>query len=143
DVRQARLLDRRASRARRVAHRRGARGGRRRVPAEMPRPYPRAETPGCHDHLHLARFDGSRAALRHGGAHRTRPRRRQRSAGVVVREASTQHVVDWWDGGTMLYVEPGVATAGQFYMPHTWRLLQGDDCESGCAPTAYSTKPLS
>lgn len=44
--------------------------------------------------------------------------------GAVVRQAGTAHVIDWWDGGTMLYVEPGVAADGQFYMPHSWRILQ-------------------
>ena len=41
---------------------------------------------------------------------------------AVVRDASTRHVLSWWDGGTTLYVEPGVASAGQFHMPHTWRV---------------------
>jgi ABC-type polysaccharide/polyol phosphate transport system ATPase subunit len=42
--------------------------------------------------------------------------------GAVVRDAVTSHVIDWWDGGTTLYVEPGVNAPGQFYMPHTWRV---------------------
>jgi hypothetical protein len=45
--------------------------------------------------------------------------------GVVVREADTRHVIDWWDGGTNLYVEAGTEVSGQFYMPHTWRVIHG------------------
>jgi ABC-type polysaccharide/polyol phosphate transport system ATPase subunit len=41
--------------------------------------------------------------------------------GAVVRERAGSHVIDWWDGGTMLYVESGVESAGQFLMPHTWK----------------------
>ena len=44
--------------------------------------------------------------------------------GAVVREASNRQVVDWWDGGTMLFVEPGATVEGQFHMPHTWRVRQ-------------------
>jgi homopolymeric O-antigen transport system ATP-binding protein len=42
--------------------------------------------------------------------------------GAVIREAATSHVIDWWDGGTTLYVEPGAETPGQFFMPHTFRV---------------------
>jgi ABC-type polysaccharide/polyol phosphate transport system ATPase subunit len=42
--------------------------------------------------------------------------------GAVVREASTRHPIGWWDGGTTLYVEPGATSAGQFHMPHTWKI---------------------
>jgi len=47
--------------------------------------------------------------------------------GVVVREAATRHVIDWWDGGTNLYVEAGTEVSGQFYMPHTWRVIHGEE----------------
>jgi lipopolysaccharide transport system ATP-binding protein len=47
--------------------------------------------------------------------------------GVVVREAATRHVIDWWDGGTNLYVEAGTEVNGQFYMPHTWRVIHSDE----------------
>jgi len=47
--------------------------------------------------------------------------------GIVVREAATRHVIDWWDGGTNLYVEAGTEVTGQFYMPHTWRVIQEDE----------------
>ena len=54
--------------------------------------------------------------------------------GAVVRDAATSHVIDWWDGGTTLYVEPGAPTEGQFYMPHTWRVVHADHEESGARP---------
>ena len=41
---------------------------------------------------------------------------------AVVRDALTRQVIGWWDGGTTLHVEPGAPSAGQFHMPHTWRL---------------------
>ena len=50
--------------------------------------------------------------------------------GVVVREAATHHVIDWWDGGTNLYVEAGKAVSGQFYMPHTWRVIHAAEATS-------------
>lgn len=42
--------------------------------------------------------------------------------GAVVRDAASSHVIDWWDGGTTLYVEPGAPAPGQFYMAHSHRL---------------------
>lgn len=56
--------------------------------------------------------------------------------GAVVREARTSHVIDWWDGGTMLYVEPGAVADGQFYMPHTWREIQGQHDRASSADIA-------
>jgi ABC-type polysaccharide/polyol phosphate transport system ATPase subunit len=47
--------------------------------------------------------------------------------GAVVRDRRTGHVLDWWDGGTMLYVEPGSVGGGQFYVPHTWRIVHGQE----------------
>ena len=44
--------------------------------------------------------------------------------GAVVRDAATHHAIGWWDGGTTLHVEPGVASAGHFYIPHTWTLKE-------------------
>jgi ABC-type polysaccharide/polyol phosphate transport system ATPase subunit len=41
--------------------------------------------------------------------------------GAVAREADSGHVVDWWDGGTMLHVEAGRALRGQLFIPHEWR----------------------
>ena len=43
--------------------------------------------------------------------------------GAVFRAAGSGEVLDWWDGGTTLYVEPGAETDGQFHMPHTWRIV--------------------
>jgi hypothetical protein len=40
--------------------------------------------------------------------------------GAVVRDASTRHVVDWWDGGTMLHVTSGPSVSGQFFVLHSW-----------------------
>ena len=40
---------------------------------------------------------------------------------AVVRDVDSGHVVDWWDGGTVLRVETGVDCAGAFYIPHEWR----------------------
>lgn len=45
--------------------------------------------------------------------------------GAVIRDAATSHVIDWWDGGTTLYVEPGAAAPGQFFMAHTFRVSHG------------------
>jgi ABC-type polysaccharide/polyol phosphate transport system ATPase subunit len=39
---------------------------------------------------------------------------------AVARQATTGHVIDWWDGGTMLHVEPGAPLQGQMYVPHEW-----------------------
>jgi hypothetical protein len=50
--------------------------------------------------------------------------------GVVVREAITRHVIDWWDGGTNLFVEAGPEVNGQFYMPHTWRVIHAGQTTS-------------
>lgn len=49
--------------------------------------------------------------------------------GAVVRDAASSHAIDWWDGGTTLYVEPGPAAPGQFYVPHTWRLVHAESDE--------------
>ena len=41
--------------------------------------------------------------------------------GVVAREADSGHVVDWWDGGTMLHVAADPGLRGQLHIPHEWR----------------------
>jgi ABC-type polysaccharide/polyol phosphate transport system ATPase subunit len=41
--------------------------------------------------------------------------------GVVAREADSGHVMDWWDGGTLLHVEAGRDMRGQLFIPHEWR----------------------
>ena len=43
--------------------------------------------------------------------------------GAVAREARGSHVVDWWDGGTLLHVEAGKAFRWQVLVPHEWRVL--------------------
>ena len=55
---------------------------------------------------------------------------------AVVRDGNTGHVLDWWDGGTTLYVEPGAPAEGQFYMPHTWHVEQ----RRGAAPDAVEAQ---
>jgi hypothetical protein len=42
---------------------------------------------------------------------------------ATASDAATSDIIDWWDGGTTLYVEAGVTTAGRFHMPHTWRVV--------------------
>jgi ABC-type polysaccharide/polyol phosphate transport system ATPase subunit len=56
--------------------------------------------------------------------------------GATARQRATRDIIDWWDGGTMLYVEPGVATAGQFHMPHTWRVMHAADVDRS-VPAAF------
>ena len=53
------------------------------------------------------------------------------SIGAVVRDVATLKILAWWDGETRLYVRSGPATDGQFYIPHSWRVVHADD-ESGC-----------
>jgi lipopolysaccharide transport system ATP-binding protein len=49
------------------------------------------------------------------------------SIGAVVRDLSTARILAWWDGETRLYVDSGPATQGQFYIPHSWRLIHTAD----------------
>jgi ABC-type polysaccharide/polyol phosphate transport system ATPase subunit len=42
---------------------------------------------------------------------------------VVVRDAASRSVIAWWDGSTMLHVEPGITMEGQFHVPHSWRAI--------------------
>jgi ABC-type polysaccharide/polyol phosphate transport system ATPase subunit len=46
--------------------------------------------------------------------------------GAVARVGATGHVIDWWDGGTMLAVERGAGRDGELYIPHTWRLVHDE-----------------
>ena len=48
------------------------------------------------------------------------------SIGAVVRDVTTSTILAWWDGETRLYVETGPASDGQFYIPHSWRIIHGD-----------------
>ena len=44
--------------------------------------------------------------------------------GVVARDARSSHVIDWWDGGSMLHVEAsGRVAAGPIFIPHSTRVL--------------------
>ena len=61
--------------------------------------------------------------------------------GAVLREASAGHVLDWWDGGTMLYVEPGADMHGLLYMPHSWRITHADAAAAPPAVGASVTTP--
>ena len=49
------------------------------------------------------------------------------SIGAVVRDVATLKILAWWDGESRLYVRNGPATDGQFYMPHSWRVVHADD----------------
>jgi lipopolysaccharide transport system ATP-binding protein len=41
--------------------------------------------------------------------------------GAVARDATSGHVVHWWDGGTMLHVEADAGFRGRVFIPHEWR----------------------
>ncbi|HUR33751.1 MAG TPA: ABC transporter ATP-binding protein [Vicinamibacterales bacterium] len=48
--------------------------------------------------------------------------------GAVARHAGTLEVLDWWDGGSTLHVEPsGQMPPGQFVVPHSTRMIRADD----------------
>ena len=49
------------------------------------------------------------------------------SIGAVVRDVATLKILAWWDGESRLYVRTGPATDGQFYIPHSWRVVHADD----------------
>jgi lipopolysaccharide transport system ATP-binding protein len=40
-----------------------------------------------------------------------------------VYDLATSQPLAWWDGETRLYVDRGPATRGQFYFPHSWRVM--------------------
>jgi ABC-type polysaccharide/polyol phosphate transport system ATPase subunit len=43
--------------------------------------------------------------------------------GAAVKQRGASYNLHWWDGGTMLHVEPGRRVRGQFYMLHEWRVV--------------------
>ena len=49
------------------------------------------------------------------------------SIGAVVLDAATERILAWWDGETRLYVHTGPTTDGQFYIPHSWRIIHAED----------------
>ena len=46
--------------------------------------------------------------------------------GAVIRDQASARVLEWWDGATMLHVEPGAATRGVFFAPHATRVVAHD-----------------
>jgi ABC-type polysaccharide/polyol phosphate transport system ATPase subunit len=49
--------------------------------------------------------------------------------GATIRDETTSRVIDWWDGGTMLYVELGEPAEGQFLIPHIWRVIHDSELQ--------------
>jgi lipopolysaccharide transport system ATP-binding protein len=47
--------------------------------------------------------------------------------GAVVRDLTTSKGLAWWDGDTRLYVQSGTRTEGQFYFPHSWRVIHAEE----------------
>ena len=45
------------------------------------------------------------------------------SVGATIRQRHGAETVDWFYGGTLVYVQPGRTVRGYFYAPHAWRLL--------------------
>ena len=63
---------------------------------------------------------------------------------LVVRDAATGGVIAWWDGGTTLHVEPGLAIQGQFHVPHASRAVGPTEPSSSAqasAGDAYLSSP--
>ena len=57
------------------------------------------------------------------------------AVGAVVRDMTSSRILAWWDGETRLYVQTGPQTDGQFYIPHSWRLIHDEPgTVSGTAP---------
>ena len=57
------------------------------------------------------------------------------AVGAVVRDITSSRILAWWDGETRLYVQTGPQTDGQFYIPHSWRLIHDEPgTVSGTAP---------
>jgi len=66
--------------------------------------------------------------------------------GAIVRDMSTSKVLAWWDGETRVYVESGPTTGGELYIPHRWRMIQGEDLSAQSsasgAPPASATRAV-
>ena len=48
------------------------------------------------------------------------------SVGATIRQRHGAETVDWFYGGTLVYVQPGCAVRGYFYAPHAWRMRSDD-----------------
>ncbi|HET7218047.1 MAG TPA: ABC transporter ATP-binding protein [Vicinamibacterales bacterium] len=60
--------------------------------------------------------------------------------GAVARDLATGKTLAWWDGETRLYVRSGPAVAGQFHIPHRWRVVDSDERELA-RPATISSNP--
>jgi homopolymeric O-antigen transport system ATP-binding protein len=60
--------------------------------------------------------------------------------GAVARDLATGKNLAWWDGETRLYVRGGPDVAGQFHIPHAWRVLPADERDLA-RPPAISSNP--
>jgi lipopolysaccharide transport system ATP-binding protein len=50
--------------------------------------------------------------------------------GALARDIRTSHPIDWWDGGSTLYVEPsGTPAAGHVFVAHSARVVTGETSE--------------
>ena len=45
------------------------------------------------------------------------------AVGATIRQRHGAETVDWFYGGTVVYVQPGRTVRGYFYAPHAWRVL--------------------
>jgi ABC-type polysaccharide/polyol phosphate transport system ATPase subunit len=59
--------------------------------------------------------------------------------GAVVRDLATGKILAWWDGETRLYVDRGPAVDAQFYVRHSWRVVQATEtAPSSAVPVSES-----
>ena len=49
------------------------------------------------------------------------------SVGATIRQRHGAETVDWFYGGTLLYVQPGRSVRGYFYAPHAWRMVADEE----------------
>ena len=56
--------------------------------------------------------------------------------GAVVRDIATSTILAWWDGESRLYVQDGPVTGGQFYLPHSWRVIH-DEQAGDASPAPF------
>jgi lipopolysaccharide transport system ATP-binding protein len=60
--------------------------------------------------------------------------------GAVARDLATGKNLAWWDGETRLYIRSGPVAAGQFHIPHAWRVIPADAGERA-RPATISSNP--